>query len=293
MLAVVRNGPVLLCYDGSDRAEQAIRRSGALLDDPSAIVLYVGAGESAQTPAEDGHRLALETGFDPVSVVDDATGPVAETILAHAERHGVAAIVVGSRGLSASRATILGSVSSRVTQNARHPVLVVPPGPHSEPVWGPVFVCYDGSDAAGDAIATAGKLLARRDAILAYFLPAVDDGVVLQSTLPWPVSSAVQDRLAALDREEAGRPVRVAAHGVEIARRAGLEARSLAVGEEGLAVDHEAVAWVRLTEAAAAESASCIVVGHRRSARGVSRLDSTAYGLVNHADRPVLVVPAT
>jgi hypothetical protein len=28
--------------------------------------------------------------------------------------------------------------------------------------------------------------LRRRDAILAYFLPAVDDGVVLQSTLPWP-----------------------------------------------------------------------------------------------------------
>jgi nucleotide-binding universal stress UspA family protein len=72
-----------------------------------------------------------------------------------------------------------------------------------------------------------------------------------------------------------------------------LEARSLAVGEEGLAVDHETVAWVRLTEAAAAESASCIVVGHRRSGRGVSCLDSTAYGLVNHADRPVLVVPAT
>ena len=292
-MAARRNRPVLLCFDGSDRAEQAIRRSGALLDDPSAIVLYVGAGDSAHTPAEDGRRLALETGFDPVSVVDDATGPVAESILAHAERHGVAAIVVGSRGPSASRATILGSVSSRVTQNARHPVLVVRPGPHSEPVWGPVFVCYDGSDAAGYAIATAGKLLACRDAILAYFLPAVDDGVVLQSTLPWPVSSAVQDRLAALDWEAAGRPVRVAAHGVEIARRAGLEARSLTVGEEGPAVDHEAVAWVRLTEAAGAESASCIVVGHRRSARGVSRLDSTAYGLVNHADRPVLVVPAT
>jgi nucleotide-binding universal stress UspA family protein len=170
MLAVVRNvlarrsvaarrkRPVLLCCDGSDRAEQAIRRSGALLDDPSAIVLYVGAGEGAHTAAEDGRRLALETGFDPVSVADAATGPVAETILAHAERHGVAAIVVGSRGLSASRATILGSVSSRVTQNARHPVLVVRPGPQSEPVRGPVFVCYDGSDAAGYAIATAGEL---------------------------------------------------------------------------------------------------------------------------------------
>jgi Universal stress protein family len=166
-------------------------------------------------------------------------------------------------------------------------------GPDSEPVGAPSFVCYDGSDAAGYAIATAGKLLARRDAILAYLLPAVDDGVVLQSTLPWPVSSEVQDRLAALDREEAGRPVSVAAHGVEIARRAGLEARSLAVGGEGLAVDDEAVAWVRLTEAAAAESASCIVVGHRRSARGTNRLDSTAYGLVNHATVRCSWVPAT
>lgn len=57
------------------------------------------------------------------------------------------------RGLSASRSTILGSVSSRVIQDARHPVLVVRSGPISEPVWGPVFVCYDGSDAAGYPIA--------------------------------------------------------------------------------------------------------------------------------------------
>ena len=292
-MAPRRNRPVLLCYDGSDRAEQAIRRSAALFDEPSAIVLHVRARKSAHTPADDGRQLALEAGFDPVSVVDDASGKVAKTILVHAERHRVAAIVVGSRGLSARRSAILGSVSSRVTRDARHPVLVVRPGPDGEPVGGPVFVCYDGSDVAGDAIATAGKLLARRDAILGYFLPAVDDGIVLQSTLPWPASPEVQDQLAALDREEAGRPVRVAARGVEIARSAGLEARSLAVGGEDLAVDDEAVAWVRLTEAAAAESASCIVVGHRRPARGVSRLDSTAQGLVNHADRPVLVVPAT
>ena len=292
-MAAPRNRPVLLCYDGSDRAEQAIRRSGALLDDPSAIVLYVGAGGTAHTVAEDGRRLALEAGFDPVSVVDDATGPVADTILAQAEAHAVAAIVVGSRGRSASGPAVLGSVSSRVTHGAQHPVLVVRPGLHSEPVSGPVFVCYDGSDAADHAIATAGELLARRDAIVAYFLPAVDDSIVLRSTFPWALSSAAQDRLAALDREEAGRPISVAAHGVEIARRAGLEARSLALDDEGLAVDDKAVAWPRLNEAAGAESASCIVVGHRRSARRAPDLDSTAHGLVNHADRPVLVVPAS
>jgi hypothetical protein len=38
------------------------------------------------------------------------------------------------------------------------------------------------------------------------------------------------------------------------------------------------------------EGAACIVVGHRKSA---TPLDSTAYSLVEHADRPVLVVPAT
>jgi nucleotide-binding universal stress UspA family protein len=284
-------GPALLCYDGSDHAAQAISRAAALLSGRPAIVLHVEGRGRPTAVAEDGRRLALAGGFDPVSVVDGATGPVAKVILAQAKTRGVAAIVVGSRGLSASGSTILGSVSSRVAHHARHPLLVVRPGTDGDQFQGPGFVCYDGSDAARHAIATAGELLARRDAIVAYFLPAIDDGILLQSTLPWPASRATREALGALDRQEALHPVDVVAHGVALAERAGLQARSVSVGNEGLSGDDEEVAWVRLSEAAAAEYASCIVVGHRRSSGGLLHLDSTARGLVNHANRPVLVVP--
>ena len=284
--------PVLLCYDGSDHAGEAIRRAGALMSDRTAIVLHVTGRRRTNTVAEEGRRLALSAGFDPVSVVDDSIGAVAQTILAQAEARGVAAIVVGSRGLSAGTAPILGSVSSRVAHHARHPCLIVRPEPDGRPAQGPVFVCYDGSDAAGHAIATAGALLTGREAVVAYFLPAIDDGVVLRSTLPWPVSHATQDALAAVDREEALHPMDVLARGVAIAERVGLEARSLAVGDERPSIEDEAIAWAQLCEAAAAECASCVVVGHRRSAGGLSHLGSTAYGLVHHANRPLLVVPA-
>lgn len=276
--------PVLLCYDGSDDAEHAIRRSGSLLTGRSALVLHVGGGGSATSVAESGRPVALDAGFDPVSVVHDAAGPVAEVILAQAEAGGVAVIVVGSRGRSGTGSTILGSVSSRLAHHAQQPLLVVRPGPDGQALQGPVFVCYDGSDAAHHALATAGALLAGRDAIVAYFLPSVDDAVLLQTRLPWPRSPATQEELAALDRQEAVRPVEVAAHGVELAERAGLKARGLSLVDEG-------AAWDRLSEAAAAERASCIVVGHRRSEDGLPHLGSTAYGLVHHANRPVLVVP--
>ena len=74
--------PVLLCYDGSDHAEEAIRSAGALMGDRPAIVLHVTGRRRPNTVAEDGRRLALGAGFDPVSVVDDSTGAVAQTILA-------------------------------------------------------------------------------------------------------------------------------------------------------------------------------------------------------------------
>jgi nucleotide-binding universal stress UspA family protein len=50
---------------------------------------------------------------------------VARTILTVADKHGVAAIVVGSRGLSGIRARLEGSTSKALLKHAPCPVVVV------------------------------------------------------------------------------------------------------------------------------------------------------------------------
>lgn len=63
--------------------------------------------------------------FERVREIRVVPGRPAEVILAEAERYRVDAIVIGSHGGSATP-TALGSVSARVLQTARVPVLLVP-----------------------------------------------------------------------------------------------------------------------------------------------------------------------
>ncbi len=51
---------------------------------------------------------------------------VAETVAAVAERCDAALIVVGSRGLGAVKAWLMGSTARRLLHESRRPVLVVP-----------------------------------------------------------------------------------------------------------------------------------------------------------------------
>jgi nucleotide-binding universal stress UspA family protein len=277
-------GPVLLCFDGSDHAAEAVRRAARLLRTRSAIVVHVTRERSGEAVAETGRELAVAAGFDPVSVVVSPHPHHQEAILTEARRVRASVIAVGSRGRSAAEASLLGSVSSAIVHHADLPVLVVRPGAASSdeaPVT-PVQICYDGSDASRYAILAAGELVGERDAVIASFIEQVDDVVVLRSKLPWSLGEELEDRLAQVDRMEATGPLQRAEEGVELARNAGFAPQPQPVSGEG-------PAWARLLEAAAATDAACIVVGHRPTAE---RLGSTTYGLVHHAERPVLVVPA-
>jgi nucleotide-binding universal stress UspA family protein len=60
-----------------------------------------------------------------------AGGP-ADSLAALAEREGAAFIVVGSRGHGGVKTLLLGSVSNGLIAIARCPILVVPPGAHTQ-----------------------------------------------------------------------------------------------------------------------------------------------------------------
>lgn len=146
------DGPLLLCYDGSEDAKHAIERAGALFVGKDALVLtvwqataglgsFAWSGEMAgmvdfveldRAAAEDGGRIADEgvgvarqAGLKAEPVAVEATGPVWEAIVEIAERRDAAMIVMGSRGLSGVRAMLLGSVSSAVVHHVERPALVI------------------------------------------------------------------------------------------------------------------------------------------------------------------------
>jgi nucleotide-binding universal stress UspA family protein len=149
--ASAADGPILLCYDGSDDAAHAIARAGALFAGRDALVVTVwqppalgslawsGATASManffehdRTEAElggraasEGVRVAREAGLNAEAVVVEATGPVWTTIVEIADHHDAAAIVMGSRGLTGLRSMLLGSVSSAVVHHADRPTLII------------------------------------------------------------------------------------------------------------------------------------------------------------------------
>jgi nucleotide-binding universal stress UspA family protein len=143
------DGPLILCYDGSNDAGQAIRRAGALFAGRRALVVTVwqapvasgalgftgemidlfeldrAAAEAAGRLADEGVRIAQEAGLSPEPLVVEATGPVWQTIVDIANREQAATVVMGSRGLTGLRAMLLGSVSSAVVHHADRPTLII------------------------------------------------------------------------------------------------------------------------------------------------------------------------
>jgi nucleotide-binding universal stress UspA family protein len=146
------DGPLLLCFDGSEDARRAIERAGALFAGRRALVVTVwqpiadldsfawtgataspvdvielnrAAAEDGARVADEGVHVALEAGLGAERLAVEATGSVWRTIVEIADRHDAAAIVMGSRGLTGVRSMLLGSVSSAVVHHADRPTLVI------------------------------------------------------------------------------------------------------------------------------------------------------------------------
>jgi nucleotide-binding universal stress UspA family protein len=144
----MRDAPILICYDDSKAAREAIHAAAALLSNRRAVVLDVAplltpaesvAELSALTPnfedinrqdalssARVGAALARSVGFDAEARADLAA-PTWDGIVEVADEIGAAVIVIGSRGLTGARELFEGSTSHEVAEHARCPVLIVPP----------------------------------------------------------------------------------------------------------------------------------------------------------------------
>jgi nucleotide-binding universal stress UspA family protein len=146
----MRDDQVLICYDGSDEARNAIDAAAALLGPRRAVVLDVGPvlttaesfatlssvvpgtafedlnADDALQRARAGAELASRAGFT-AHARGETAAPTWQGIVDAADEIDAAVIVIGSRGLDGVRERFEGSVSHDVAAHAGRPVLIVPP----------------------------------------------------------------------------------------------------------------------------------------------------------------------
>jgi nucleotide-binding universal stress UspA family protein len=150
--------PVLIAYDASAEAQAALREAVALFGQRPLIVASVwepglatmtmapppgevgmgympdptdvAAVDRAQShhateAAEAGASVARGLGATAEALAVPDSVDVAETLASIAEERDAAAVVVGSRGLGAIKARLLGSTSRKLLADTHRPVLVV------------------------------------------------------------------------------------------------------------------------------------------------------------------------
>lgn len=116
-------GPVVVGHDGSSGAHHAVTTAASLFAGRELLVATAGSTTGDQEPS-----LAQAVRLEPRGLVENARA-VADALAVFAAERGAAVIVVGSRGRSAGREILLGSVAMATLHHAHRPVLVVP-DPH-------------------------------------------------------------------------------------------------------------------------------------------------------------------
>ncbi|EZQ03199.1 MULTISPECIES: universal stress protein [Acidianus] len=136
---------ILVAYDGSEHAKKALevgidlaKKYNAKLEVVEVVdtAVFAGAGiapvpadvidsvyNRAKADIEEAKKISKEKGIDAEGVTLE--GEPASAILEYSSKNNIDLIVTGSRGLSAIKRIFLGSVSSRIVQEAKVPVLVI------------------------------------------------------------------------------------------------------------------------------------------------------------------------
>ncbi|MBB5157495.1 universal stress protein [Saccharopolyspora phatthalungensis] len=270
--------PVLVGVDGSEQSLAAASWAAEEADFRNAPLRLVIVGDD---PSRDGE--VWETLSDAaeqcrnerprVEVFEEIRHgrPIEELIWSSAEAQ---LVVVGSRGLGRVAEAVLGSVSTAVAMHARCPVAVIRDRRTSFAV-GPVVVGVDDSAPSQVALQTAfDAAAARRTDLVALHVwrPVLAEysWIEAPSGAAWFSLDDAQRELAAqLGRWRASYP------NVEV---------------------HEEARFGHPVEelTAAASHAQLLVVGHRGRG-GFERLllGSVAYGVLHHAECPVIIVRAS
>jgi nucleotide-binding universal stress UspA family protein len=145
---------LLICFDGSDGATEALTQAARLFPAAHATIAYVWqppvpyGGSSwggqllvppefereiearlankAEELATEGAARARAAGLEADTDVRKTKGPVWRELLAAADKAGADIVVAGSRGYGEVKAMLLGSTSQALAHHSRRPLLVVP-----------------------------------------------------------------------------------------------------------------------------------------------------------------------
>ncbi|NHO82291.1 universal stress protein [Micromonospora sp. CMU55-4] len=124
-------GPVVVGWDASAGAEAALDSTRRLFPERNVVLVAVD-GDEGETPTPE------TAGGQQVTTVRVSAGrgapgrAVADALSAVATEHKASAVVVGSRGRTAMRKILLGSVAMATLHRAHRPVMVVPQSPVRE-----------------------------------------------------------------------------------------------------------------------------------------------------------------